>query len=162
MAAHCSRCVFTAVSVHLDGLNAEDKFRVWVTILGHTPLPLPLPLPPLKKPSTFPSSTCIDLLRGDSCMLWGLFHICYMCSSSISYMLTAGCCGCIGSRKSRYLVCHSNNISRSIPPRPNTLPLSCTLPCQSLRELSWQNYTLLYFWSNVLVIIKDFFQKHFL
>ncbi len=41
MAAHCSRCVFTAVSVHLDGLNAEDKFRVWVTILGHTPLPFP-------------------------------------------------------------------------------------------------------------------------
>ncbi len=44
MAAHCSGCVFTAVSVHLDGLNAEDKFRVWVTILGHTPLPFPLSL----------------------------------------------------------------------------------------------------------------------
>ncbi len=29
-------CVFTAVCVHLDGLNAEHKFRVWVTILGHT------------------------------------------------------------------------------------------------------------------------------
>ncbi len=29
----------------------------------------------LQKPSTFPSSTCIDLLRGDSCMLWGLFHV---------------------------------------------------------------------------------------
>ncbi len=27
-----------------------------------------------------------------------------MCSSSISYMLTAACCGCIG--KSRYLLCH--------------------------------------------------------
>ncbi len=40
----CSGCVFTAVSVHLDGLNAEDKFRVWVTILGHTPLPFPFPL----------------------------------------------------------------------------------------------------------------------
>ncbi len=25
----------------------------------------------LQKPSTFPSSTCIDLLQGDSCMLWG-------------------------------------------------------------------------------------------
>ncbi len=24
--------------VHLDGLNAEHKFRVWVTILGHTSL----------------------------------------------------------------------------------------------------------------------------
>ncbi len=36
MAAHCSGCVFTAVCVHLDGLNAENKFRVWVTILGHT------------------------------------------------------------------------------------------------------------------------------
>ncbi len=31
MAAHCSGCVFTAVCVHLDGLNAEDQFRVWVT-----------------------------------------------------------------------------------------------------------------------------------
>ncbi len=45
MAAHCSGCVFTAVSVHLAGLNAEDKFRVWVTILGHTPLPFPFPFP---------------------------------------------------------------------------------------------------------------------
>ncbi len=25
----------------------------------------------LQKPSTFPSSTCIDLLQGDSCMLYG-------------------------------------------------------------------------------------------
>ncbi len=24
-------CVFTAVGVRLDGLNAEQKFRVWVT-----------------------------------------------------------------------------------------------------------------------------------
>ncbi len=24
--------------VHLDGLNAEHKFQVWVTILGHTSL----------------------------------------------------------------------------------------------------------------------------
>uniref|UniRef100_A0A8C1NPC9 Uncharacterized protein n=1 Tax=Cyprinus carpio TaxID=7962 RepID=A0A8C1NPC9_CYPCA len=37
--AHCSGCVFTvcslltAVCVHLDGLNAEHQFRVWVTIL---------------------------------------------------------------------------------------------------------------------------------
>ncbi len=30
----CSRCVFTAVCT-LDGLIAEHKFRVWVTILGH-------------------------------------------------------------------------------------------------------------------------------
>ncbi len=29
-------CVFTAVCVHLDGLNAEHKFQIWVTILGHT------------------------------------------------------------------------------------------------------------------------------
>ncbi len=27
-------CVFTAVCVHLDGLIAELKFRVWVTIVG--------------------------------------------------------------------------------------------------------------------------------
>ncbi len=32
-------CVFTAVCVcTLDGLNAEHKFRVWVTILGHMSL----------------------------------------------------------------------------------------------------------------------------
>ncbi len=31
-------CVFTTVCVHLDGLNAEHKFRVWVAILGHTSL----------------------------------------------------------------------------------------------------------------------------
>ncbi len=35
----CSQCVcslLTAVCVHLDGLNAELKFRVWVTILDNT------------------------------------------------------------------------------------------------------------------------------
>ncbi len=44
MAAHCSGCVFTVcvcsllttVCVHLDGLNAEDQFREWVTILDNT------------------------------------------------------------------------------------------------------------------------------
>ncbi len=30
-------CVFTAVCVHLGWLNAEHKFRVWVTILGRMP-----------------------------------------------------------------------------------------------------------------------------
>ncbi len=43
MAVHCSGCVFTvcvftAVFVRLYGLNAEHKFWVWVTILGHTSL----------------------------------------------------------------------------------------------------------------------------
>ncbi len=32
-------CVHSVcVCVHMDGLNAEHKFRVWVTILGHTSL----------------------------------------------------------------------------------------------------------------------------
>ncbi len=40
LAAHCSGCVFTVCVCSLlcvctlDGLNAEHKFRVWVTILG--------------------------------------------------------------------------------------------------------------------------------
>ncbi len=34
MAAHCV-CVCVCVCVRLDVLNAERKFRVWVTILGH-------------------------------------------------------------------------------------------------------------------------------
>ncbi len=41
MAAHCSGCVFTAVSVHSGWVKCRNKFRVWVTILGHTPLPFP-------------------------------------------------------------------------------------------------------------------------
>ncbi len=32
----CSRSLLTDVCVHLDGLNAEDQFRVWVTILDNT------------------------------------------------------------------------------------------------------------------------------
>ncbi len=39
LAAPCSGCVHgVCVCVHLDGLNSEHKFRVWVTILGHTSL----------------------------------------------------------------------------------------------------------------------------
>ncbi len=33
--SHCSGCVFTLCVCTLDGLIAEHKFRVWVTILGH-------------------------------------------------------------------------------------------------------------------------------
>ncbi len=90
----------------------------------------------LQKPSTFSSSTCIDLLRGDWCMLYGGYFIYVMCNSSISYTLTSACCGYIGCSKSQ------QQRSRSIPPRPNTLTLSCTLPCQTLREFSWQKYIL--------------------
>ncbi len=32
--------LLTAVCGHLDGLNAEHKFWVWVTILGHTSCPV--------------------------------------------------------------------------------------------------------------------------
>ncbi len=31
-------CSLLCVCVHLDGLNAEHKFRVWVIILGHKSL----------------------------------------------------------------------------------------------------------------------------
>ncbi len=55
-----------------------------------------------QKPSAFPSSTCIDLLQGDLCMLYGGYFMHVICSSSISSMLTAACCGCIGSSKSPY------------------------------------------------------------
>ncbi len=53
-----------------------------------------------------------------------LFHVCYIFSSSISYMFTAACCGCVSSSKSQSLLCRS---SRSVPQRSNTLILSCTL-----------------------------------
>ncbi len=51
-------------------------------------------------PLTFPSSTCIDLIWGDWYMLYMGVISYYMCSSSISYMLTAPCCGFIGRRRS--------------------------------------------------------------
>ncbi len=87
----------------------------------------------LQKPSTFPSSTCIDLLWGD--------HVCY---GGYSWVICAAAVFLTCSQQhvvdvlavARYLLCCS---SRSVPPRPNTLTLSCTLPCKSLRELSWQN-----------------------
>ncbi len=41
----------------------------------------------LQKPSTFPSSTCIELLRGDSCMLYGV--ISYMLYVQQQYFLHA-------------------------------------------------------------------------
>ncbi len=68
----------------------------------------------LQKPSTMPSFTCIDLLLGGSCMLYMggiLYSLFYMCSSSISYMLTGACCGCIGSSKSWYLLCRSSSVA---------------------------------------------------
>ncbi len=46
--------------------------------------------------------------------IWGLFHACYICSSNISYMLTAACCGCIGNSKSRYLLCRSSSSSSNV------------------------------------------------
>ncbi len=36
----CCKYYCTTVCVHLDGLNAEHNFRVWVTMLGHTSLHL--------------------------------------------------------------------------------------------------------------------------
>ncbi len=35
----CVCSLLTAVCVHLDGLNAEHKFQVWVTILSHMSRP---------------------------------------------------------------------------------------------------------------------------
>ncbi len=86
----------------------------WFFILYQQPMSLLLNIQilavaVLQKASTFPSSICIDLIRVIMCAIWGLFHICYMCSSSISYMLTAACCGCIS--KSQYLLSHSRFVS---------------------------------------------------
>ncbi len=52
-----------------------------------------------------PSSTCIDLLRGDSCMLYGGYFL---------YVIWAAAfCVCIGSSKSRYLLCRSSSVSKT-------------------------------------------------
>ncbi len=37
----------------------------------------------LQKPSTFPSSTCIDLLWGDSCMLYGGYFMYVICTAAV-------------------------------------------------------------------------------
>ncbi len=102
---------------------------IYLSILQHT---FRVPL----KPSTFPSSTCIDLLQVI------IYTICAaaVCLKCSQYCITV----CIGSSKFLYFAAaaiiynYSNNqqqeqlSSRSIPPRPNTLTFSCTLPCRNL------------------------------
>ncbi len=67
----------------------------------------------LQKPSTIPSSTCIDLL--DVSYMWGLFHVISAASVAVARLCS----------------------SRSVLPRPNTWTFSFTLLCQTLQELSW-------------------------
>ncbi len=72
--------------------------------------------------------------------VWGYSYVIYV---NWQYFLHAVTCvlalASLGTC-SRYLLYRSS--SRSILPRLNTLTLLCTLPCQSLRELSWQNIIL--------------------
>ncbi len=47
-------------------------------------------------------------------LCYRVIHVCYngaiyLCSSSISYMLTTACCECIGSSNSWYFLCHSSS-----------------------------------------------------
>ncbi len=55
--------------------------------------------------------------------IWGLFHTVYVICAAAVFLTCSQqhACGCIGSSsKSLYLLCHSKQRSRSIPPRPNT------------------------------------------
>ncbi len=96
----------------------------------------------LQKPSFFPSSTCIDLLWGDSCMLYGGYFMYVIFVAAAVYLTCSqqNVCGCIGSSKSRSMLCRR---SRSILARPNTLKLSCTLPCNPSKSCH-DRYTHIY------------------
>ncbi len=85
------------------------------------------------KPSTFPSSTCIDLL-------WVILYS--SCAAAVCLKFSRHCIAvCTGCSKFLFLLTaaaindnYSNNQqqqlrSRSIPPRSNTLTLSFPSPC---------------------------------
>ncbi len=85
----------------------------------------------LKKPSTFPSSTCIGLLWGDHIICAAAVFI----TCSQQHVVDVLAVVCLG----RLLSLLQQQCNRPNPPKPNTCILSCTLLCQSLQELSWQN-----------------------
>ncbi len=85
----------------------------------------------LQKPSSFPSSTCIDMLRSDFMYIIQMLNVQKQYfSHAHSIMLWM-----YWQQQVSVLVL-PQQCSRSIPPRPNTKTLSHTLPCQTLWELS--------------------------
>ncbi len=97
---------FSPVSV-TNELTAQYS-NTWLSFtVAHFRNPPPSPAPP-----------CIDRYRWiHVCYIWGCFR--YMCSSSISHMLTAACCGCFGSSNVSVLALpQQKQRSRSIPSRP--------------------------------------------
>ncbi len=103
----------------------------------------------LQKPPTFPSSTCIDLLWGDHVCYGG--YSCYMCSSSISYMLIAACCGCNDSSKSRYLLYSAKNkyITMSISPRVVMTEIDLYILTKGQTVIMSINFRQLFMWNAV-------------
>ncbi len=90
--AHGTADWFSPVSV-ANELTAQysNTWLLFVVAVRRNPPPSPAP----------PVLICYEVICG-------VIHMRYMCSSSISFMLTAACCGCIGNSKSRYLLCRSS------------------------------------------------------
>ncbi len=77
----------------VSGLSLSVHFYVWIHVC-----PLMQQVYPY-----IPRHAYIGLYCIVSPALWGVIHIYYTYSSSISYMLTVACCGCIGSKKSKQI-----------------------------------------------------------
>ncbi len=120
-------CFFPAsVANELSAQHSNTWLLIAVAVWQHTSETLHLP-----QLHRYSSAT-----RWFMYAVWGYSYVIYV---HRQYFLHAVYM-CIGSSRFRYLLYRSS--SRSIPPRPNTLTLLCTLPRQSLRELSWQNIIL--------------------
>ncbi len=97
------------------------------------------------------------------CYIWWLFRICYMCSS-ISYLLTAAFCGCIGRSKTRYLLCHSSSsvadLFHQTPKGKNIWLYYHANPSESCPDRNIVFYCIFDQVNETLLSIRNFFQKH--
>ncbi len=145
---HVAYAANKLAALHLNG---------WFASIKQLQRALRVPL----KPSTFPRSTCIDLL-------WVILYAACTTVECSKYSLHH-ICVCTGSSKFLYLLAaaaiiynYSNNQqqqrSRSILPRPNTLTLSYPLPCNLPRvvmieldfvKCCWVNVTTPLQWKSV-------------
>ncbi len=80
---------------------------------------------------------------GYSCMLYGGYFIYLICAAAVFLSCSQQHVVDVLAVASLGILALSQQRSRSIPPRPNTLTLPCTLPCLCLGELSWQNFYLI-------------------
>ncbi len=109
----------------------------------------------LQKPSTFPSSTCIDLLQGDLMhVIYRSYWIYVTCAAAIFLKcLKQHVCGYSGSSKSRYLLCRRSS---------NEADLFCQDQTHEHCHLQNSNYRVSLYKSVYIIKLKTLDDDYFL